>query len=125
MFFRRRFRMHQTLFMHIVNALERRYTYFRLREDAIGRPGHSPIQKCTAAIRKLAYGGPADMFDEYLHMGEMTARECLMYFYQGVIEIFRDTYLRKPTPDDCQNLIDMHGSVHRFPGMLDSIDCKH
>ncbi|XP_042005704.1 uncharacterized protein LOC121754407 [Salvia splendens] len=42
-FFRRRFMMHRDLFMHIVNALERRYKYFRFREDASGRPSHSPI----------------------------------------------------------------------------------
>ncbi|XP_047942625.1 uncharacterized protein LOC125189386 [Salvia hispanica] len=49
----------------------------RMREDAVGRPGHTPIQKCTSAIRQLAYGGTADMFDEYLHIGETTAREFL------------------------------------------------
>ncbi|XP_042050006.1 uncharacterized protein LOC121795529 [Salvia splendens] len=76
-FFRQRFRMHRPLFMSIVNTLERWYKYFRFREDASGRPGHSPIQKHTAAIRLLAYGGPADMFDEYFHIGETTAREYL------------------------------------------------
>ena len=53
-FFRRRFRIHWPLFMSIVNALERQYKYFQFREDASGRSGHSPIQKCTAAIRQLA-----------------------------------------------------------------------
>ncbi|XP_047942768.1 uncharacterized protein LOC125189544 [Salvia hispanica] len=81
--FRRRFRMHRPLFMHIVGALERRYEFFRIREDAAGKPGHTPIQKCTAAIRQLAYGGPADMFDEYLHIGESSAVECLLEFCAG------------------------------------------
>ncbi|XP_047949219.1 uncharacterized protein LOC125195059 [Salvia hispanica] len=62
-----------------------------MREDAVGKPGYTPIQKCTAAIRQLAYGGAADMFDEYLHIGESTARECLEFFCQGVREIFGDT----------------------------------
>ncbi|XP_047949667.1 uncharacterized protein LOC125195573 [Salvia hispanica] len=96
--FRRRFRMRRELFLHIVGVLERRYLYFRMREDAVGRPGHTHIQKCTATIRQLAYGGTADMFDEYLHIGETTARECMEFFYQGIREIFGDTYLRKPTP---------------------------
>ncbi|XP_047962030.1 uncharacterized protein LOC125206853 [Salvia hispanica] len=79
--FRRRFRMHRPLFMHIVGALERRYEFFRIREDAAGKPGHTPIQKCTAAIRQLAYGGPADMFDEYLlHWGVFSRR-----VYVGVL----------------------------------------
>ncbi|XP_042047230.1 uncharacterized protein LOC121793100 [Salvia splendens] len=68
-FFRRHFRMNRDLFMRIVNALERRYKYFRFRRDASGRPRHTPIKKCTVAIRQLAYGGATDMFDEYLHIG--------------------------------------------------------
>ncbi|XP_047979474.1 uncharacterized protein LOC125221398 [Salvia hispanica] len=123
--FRRRFRMHRPLFMHIVGALERRYEFFRIREDAAGKPGHTPIQKCTAAIRQLAYGGPADMFDEYLHIGESSAVQCLLEFCAGVRAIFGDQYLRRPGPEDCQQLINMHGSVHGFPGMLGSIDCMH
>ena len=117
--------MHRPLFMSIVNALERRYKYFRFTKDASGRPGHSPIQKCTAAIRQLAYGGAADMFYEYLHIGEMTGRKCLQHFCQGIIHIFGERYLRKPTPEDCQALMDMHGSVHGFLRMLGNIDCMH
>ena len=41
--FRRRFRMRRELFMRIVDALDRRYLYFRFRHDAAGRPGHTPI----------------------------------------------------------------------------------
>ncbi|XP_047940935.1 uncharacterized protein LOC125188214 [Salvia hispanica] len=100
--FRRRFRMHRPLFMYIVGALERRYEFFGIREDAAGKPGHTPIQKCTAAIRQLAYGGPTDMFDEYLHIGESSAVECLLNFCAGVRAIFGDRYLRRPSPEDCQ-----------------------
>ncbi|XP_047964768.1 uncharacterized protein LOC125209206 [Salvia hispanica] len=120
--FRRRFRMHRALFMHIVGALEKRYEFFRVREDAAGKLGHTSIQKCTAAIRQLAYGGPTDMFDEYLHIGEFSAVECLLNFCAGVRSIFGDQYLRRPSPEDCQRLINMHGSVHGFPRMLGSID---
>ncbi|XP_047949257.1 uncharacterized protein LOC125195104 [Salvia hispanica] len=95
------------------------------RHDAAGRPGHTPIQKCTAAIRQLAYGAPTDMWDEYLHIGETIASNCLKHFYQCVIEILCDQYLRKPTPQDCQDLMQMQGDVHGFPEMLGSIDCMH
>ena len=111
--------------MHIVGALERRYEFFRIREDAAGKPGHTPLQKCTAAIKQLAYGGPADMFDEYLHIGKSSAVECLQNFCAGVRAIFGDRYLRSPSPADCQQLINMHGSVYGFPGMLGNIDCMH
>ncbi|KAG6410867.1 hypothetical protein SASPL_128938 [Salvia splendens] len=123
--FRHHFRMSRSLFMRIVNALEQRYLYFRFRHDASGRLDHTPIQKCTAAIRQLAYGGATDMWDEYLHIGETTTMECMKYFCQGVIEIFSDQYLRSPTPEDCRDLLRMHEEQHGFPGMLGSIDCMH
>ena len=42
-----------------------------------------------------------------------------------MIQIFSEEYLRSPTPQDCQNLMQMHGEQHGFPGMLGSIDCMH
>ncbi|XP_042017822.1 uncharacterized protein LOC121765681 [Salvia splendens] len=65
------------------------------------------------------------MFDEYLHMGETTALQMLRQFCKGVKDIFKGEFLRKPTADDCQSLIDMHETVHHFSGMLGSIDCMH
>ena len=65
------------------------------------------------------------MFDEYLHIGETTTLICVEYFCQSVSEIFRDTYLRKLTPQDCHDMMVMHGSQHGFPGMLGNIDCMH
>ncbi|XP_047961630.1 uncharacterized protein LOC125206420 [Salvia hispanica] len=78
-----------------------------------GRPGLTPRAKCTVAIHQLAYGTTADMFDEYLHIGDT---------YKLVVEAFGDTYLRRPIADDCQSLMRMHEIVHGFPGMLGSID---
>ncbi|XP_047965716.1 uncharacterized protein LOC125210188 [Salvia hispanica] len=54
--FHRRFRMSRDLFLHIVHTLEGRDEYFQYREDGIGRPGLTPLQKCTVAIRQFAYG---------------------------------------------------------------------
>ena len=82
--------MHRELFMRIVDALERRYKCFRFKNDAADRPGHTPIQKCTSAIRQLAYGGAVDMWDEYLHIGETSAQKCLKHFCEGVVEIFKE-----------------------------------
>ncbi|XP_047949428.1 uncharacterized protein LOC125195298 [Salvia hispanica] len=98
---------------------------FTLQSDATGRPGLSTYQKCTTAIRQLAYAGPADMFDEYLQMGETTALKTLRQFCKGIKELFKGEYLRKPTAEECQRLINMHGTMHHFPGMRGSIDCMH
>ncbi|XP_047951824.1 uncharacterized protein LOC125197155 [Salvia hispanica] len=114
--------MLQELFLSIVQTLEARDEYFQYREDGIGRPGLTPLQKCTVALRQLAYGTTADMFDEYLHVGETTGREGLKNFCRGVVEAFSNTYLRKPTVADCQALMKMHEMAHDFPEMLGSID---
>ena len=83
-YFRRRFRMSRTLFLHIANTLAGREEYFRKRIDAVGRLNHTTLQKCTAAIRQPATGQTANSFDEYLHVGESTGRLCLLNFCKGV-----------------------------------------
>ncbi|XP_047948791.1 uncharacterized protein LOC125194576 [Salvia hispanica] len=83
--FHRCFRMSRDLFLLIVHTLEGRDEYFRYWEDGIGGPGLKP-QKCTVAIRQLAYGTTTDMFDEYLHVGDTTGRECLKKFCKIVVE---------------------------------------
>jgi hypothetical protein len=83
-----------------------------------------PIQKCTTAIRQLANGSPADQLDEYIKIGESIAVECLKMFVQGVVEVFGAKYLRRPTAQDVERLIQL-GERRGFPGMLGSIDCMH
>ncbi|XP_033145190.1 uncharacterized protein LOC108871618 [Brassica rapa] len=93
-------------------------------QDATGRFGHTPLQKCTAAIRQLAYGSAADAVDEYLRIGESTALLCLHKFTDGIIRLFGEEYLRRPTPANLQRLLDI-GETRGFPGMVGSIDCMH
>jgi len=122
--FRRRFRMNKPLFMHIVDRLSNEVLYFREKKDGLGRISLSPLQKCTAAIRVLAYGSAADAVDEYLRLGETTTRLCVENIVEGIIYLFGDEYLRRPTPADLQRLLDV-GEYRGFPGMIGSIDCMH
>ncbi|WZZ85477.1 hypothetical protein YC2023_114056 [Brassica napus] len=122
--FRRRFRMNKGLFMHIVDRLSAEVPYFQQRRDATGRFGHSPLQKATAAIRMMAYECPANAVDEYLRLGETTVLLCLGHFVQGIIYLFGDEYLRRPTPEDLQRLLDI-GEIRGFPRMIGNIDCMH
>ena len=122
--FRRRFRMNKPLFLRIVDRLSTEVPYFQQRRDATGRNGLSPLQKCTAAIRMLAYGQSGDTYDEYLRLGDSTARLCLANFTDAIILLFGDEYLRSPTAEDLQRLLDV-GEVRGFPGMIGSIDCMH
>ncbi|KAL6643200.1 hypothetical protein ACP70R_021381 [Stipagrostis hirtigluma subsp. patula] len=122
--FRRRFRMRRHVFLRIVSALGEWSPYFTQRVDCCNRQGLSPLQKCTAAIRMLAYGTSADSLDEYLKVAESTALECLEKFVEGVIEIFGGEYLRGPNADEVQHLLHV-GESRGFPGMLGSVDCMH
>ncbi|WZZ29486.1 hypothetical protein YC2023_012887 [Brassica napus] len=122
--FRRRFRMNKAVFMRIVDRLSKNFPSFQQRKDATGRLGLSPLQKCTAALRMLAYGCAVDAVDEYLRLGESTTLSCLTNFTEGVIQLFGDEYLRRPTLEDLQRLLDI-GEIRGFPGMIGSIDCMH
>jgi len=116
--------MNKSLFMRIVDRLSSEFLFFQYRRDAIGRLGHSPIQKCTTTIRLLAYGCAADSLDEYLRIGETTALSCLENFTEGIISLFGDEYLRTPTQADLQRLLDIR-EIRGFSGMIGSIDCMH
>uniref|UniRef100_A0A0D3C914 DDE Tnp4 domain-containing protein n=1 Tax=Brassica oleracea var. oleracea TaxID=109376 RepID=A0A0D3C914_BRAOL len=122
--FRRRFRMNKTLFLRIMHRMSNEIEYFQPREDATGRSSLSPLQKCTAAIRQLAYGGGSDTVDEYVRLGETTARKCLHHFTAGIVQLFGEEYLRRPTPEDLERLLYI-GEQRGFPGMVGSIDCMH
>uniref|UniRef100_A0A0D3CHK8 No apical meristem-associated C-terminal domain-containing protein n=1 Tax=Brassica oleracea var. oleracea TaxID=109376 RepID=A0A0D3CHK8_BRAOL len=106
-FFQRHFRMNKPLFMHIVDRLSNEVEYFRKRKMV------------SEGIVSLLY---KNTVDEYLRLGETTTRLCVQNFVEGIIYLFGDEYLRRPTPADLQRLLDIR--EHRgFPGMIGSIDC--
>lgn len=59
--FRRRYRTKKHLFLHIVQTLSDWSPVFQQRKDAFGKVGFSPLLKCTAALRMLAYVTYADI----------------------------------------------------------------
>ncbi|XP_057804051.1 uncharacterized protein LOC131019521 [Salvia miltiorrhiza] len=123
-YFRTRFRMRKPLFERIMNKLVATDRFFQQHPDAAGRLGMSPIQKCTAAMRVLAYDTSADLHDEYLRMSAQVIRKSVIKFVEGVISNFGAEYLRKPTEEDMAALLHI-GERRGFPGMLGSIDCMH
>ncbi|KAH1190615.1 hypothetical protein GmHk_20G058116 [Glycine max] len=62
--------------------------YFQMRYDVVGRMSLSPLQKCIAPIRILAYRSPADYVYEYVRIGECTTTQCLQKFVKGVKKVF-------------------------------------
>ncbi|XP_048620827.1 uncharacterized protein LOC111208722 [Brassica napus] len=116
--------MNKPLFMRIVDRLSNEVQFFRQKQDVTERLGLSALQKCTTAIRVLAYGSALDAVDEYLRLGATTSRLCVENFVEAIINLFSDEYLRRPTPADLQRLLHI-GELRGFLGMIGSIDCMH
>jgi hypothetical protein len=122
--FRRRFRMHRSLFLRIVDDVTEYDNYFVRKCDALGKPGLYPIQKITSALRILAYGAAGDANDEYLRIAESTSLESLDHFTDAVINLYGSEYLRSPNEADIKRLLS-NSKERGFPGMLGSLDCMH
>jgi hypothetical protein len=82
------------------------------------------MQKVLASIRILAYGLPADAIDEYVRIGESTARQALDHFCRAIIACFGERYLRAPNVADIARLLEIN-AAKGFPSMLGSINCMH
>ena len=116
--------MHRPLFLRILRAVQREDEYFTIRCDATGLAGLGPLQKVCAALRILAYGLPTDAVDEYIQIGQTTARDCLIRFCRAIISSFSERYLRIPNHDDIARILRVNAD-RGFSGMLGSIDCMH
>ena len=86
--------------MHNVDRLSNDVQYFREKKDGLGRISLSPLQKCTTAIRVLAYSCVGDTVDEYLRLGKTPTRLCVENLVESIIYLFGEEYLRRPTPAD-------------------------
>ncbi|KAI4969990.1 hypothetical protein ZWY2020_000904 [Hordeum vulgare] len=122
--FCRRFRMARHVFNRIREGVVAHDPYFQCKMHALGKLGFSYYQKCTAAVRMLAYGIPDDLVDEYVCMSETTCLMSMYKFCQAVIEVFGPEYLRQPIAANTERLLATK-AARGFPGMLGSIDCMH
>ncbi|CAL9001237.1 unnamed protein product [Prunus brigantina] len=98
--------------------------YFKQKLDANGKLGFSPQVKMTATLRMLAYGTAADLNDDYLKIAETTSFEACKRFCHAVNNLYKVEYLRKPTREDLQKLL-QKAEERGFPCMLRSLDCMH
>jgi hypothetical protein len=64
----------------------------------------------------LAYGSSADSVDDYVQIGETTTMECLDKFVRGVHQIYGAEYLRKPSNNDIERLLQIW-EAHGFSGI--------
>ncbi|XP_042056231.1 uncharacterized protein LOC121800795 [Salvia splendens] len=106
--FRRRFRMSQQLFVHIATCLAQQFKCFNLRYDA--DPACRHIRSVRWQLGSLPMPGPlACLTNTYRWAKRLSYRR--RDSFVGALRISSKEYLRKPTADDCQSLIDMHVTV--------------
>ena len=72
----------------------------------------------------LAYGVTADAVNDYVRIAESTSIESLKKFFQAIIDVFGNEYLRTPNNADICRLLS-EGERRGFPGILGNIDCMH
>ena len=116
--------MRRELFLHLVDSIYACDLWFVQKCDALGQIGLSTLQKCTAAIRMLAYGLPADACNEYVCIGETTTLVAMRHWVNAIRACFGDRYLRQPTLANLKKQVEINTS-HGFPDMFSSLDCMH
>ena len=118
--FRCRYRMRRPLFLCLVDGVSHFDPWFLQAPNATGRLGLSTLQKCTAAIQMLAYGVPANAYDEYVRLSESTVKR----WVAAIHACFGETYLQQPMHVDIEKQMRIN-SACGFPGMFASLDCMH
>jgi hypothetical protein len=113
-YYRHIFWMSRKLFRRIIKGVRIHDPDFRCKPNATGKLGFSSYQKCSAAIRMLAYGVAGDLIDEYMRMSESTCIEAMYKFCRAIIAVFGEVYLREPNLEDTQRLL----SINKKRGFL-------
>ncbi|XP_010233078.1 uncharacterized protein LOC104583072 [Brachypodium distachyon] len=113
--------MSPKLSLKIAEYLKEYDDYFKLKRDAVGTLGFSTTQKYMVSLRLLAYGIHADTQDDYLRMAESMAIDCMYSYRNEVMAVFRDIYLRTPTPKDTIRIL-AHNAERGFPGSYNDIN---
>jgi hypothetical protein len=103
--------MSRELFLIILNGVIDYDDYFEAKYDCTGKIGFSSYQKCSAAVRHLAYGVSGDLIDDYMRMSESTCHEAMYRFCEDVIAVFGKYYLREPNMDDTARLLSINESM--------------
>jgi hypothetical protein len=75
-------------------------------------------------MRMLAYGSPADSFDDTYRMAESIVLETVKQFARTVIAVYESDFLRPPTASELEIILRVN-EARGFPGMIGSIDCMH
>ncbi|XP_028100142.1 uncharacterized protein LOC114299564 [Camellia sinensis] len=104
-YFKKHFRMRQSLFLSILYDIQQVNEYFIQTHDVTGAPGLSGVQKMTVVLRILQYGVPTDDVDMYIRIGKTTVIVALKFFIRTIVAIYECIYLRSPNESDAAKLL--------------------
>lgn len=96
----RRYRLPRRLFVHICNVRERDNIVFQHCNDCSSLPGFDKHQKCTAAMRLIAYGTCDDNVNEYLRMDSFKVLQCIKELVNTIFASYKHKYLRPPSKSE-------------------------
>lgn len=126
--FKSRFRVSHSIYQRLEEALTDQTRagtiFFIQRPDATGLMGAHPKQKILAVLRMLGTGIASDHLDDNFRISSTTIIASLKEFSKCVLQIFGPEYLRGPTEEEMQGILDWNAS-RSMPGCLGSIDCTH
>ena len=75
-------------------------------------------------MKMLAYGATGDTQDNYLHLSESIAINCLNKFCRAVVRVFGPKYLRPSNAEDTAWFLAIN-EARGFAEILGSIDYMH
>ena len=99
--------------------------FVHLPRDARGRIGASLDARLLLPIKTLAFGVPSHAFRDYFQMSNTLARDCCQNFNKFIINMYKEEYMRLPTPSDVKAIFELHKHEHKINGMGGSLDCMH
>ncbi|XP_068309765.1 uncharacterized protein [Pyrus communis] len=102
--FRRHFQIKHHVFERLLRDLQQVNLYFRQKKDKADRP--------------------VDSMDETHGMSESTCLYTLEQFYDTIVQVYKDEYLRKLNQEDLNRLL-RKAKDRGFPSMIGSLDCMH
>lgn len=125
--FERVFRVTREITNRLLTICQASDSFFREREDATGRRPICPKVKILMGLKLLAYGVSPSAFQDYLQMGETTARLCMKKLCFAIFNSneVKDIFLRDMNRADAMKVAQLHLDQHGVDGMIGSLDCMH
>ena len=113
----------------IINNLAKQNKFWTQSMDSVNQLSISPHVKFLMAMKWICYGVSFSTFQDYLQMGELTARLCVA---KGIMECpdIAEIYLRTPTREGATNTLEAVADVNLWiwndsfglPGGLNNIN---